>query len=143
MFFIKCHHKFSNGSFKKVRRSFVSLFLASKRQANKNFNQIVFLFREVICLFCLKQKFIWRSFNKKLQNSFLKFFPNKFFLKVYLRFLGRSLVTLSGFQITVKQANVINYENGVRLRGMQVRCFYQHKVYKHILAETRSNLSIN
>ena len=79
MFFIKCHHKFSNGSFKKVRRSFVSLFLASKRQANKNFNQIVFLFREVICLFCLKQKFIWRSFNKKLQNSFLKFFPNKFF----------------------------------------------------------------
>ena len=38
---------------------------------------------------------------------------------------------------------LINYQNDLRLGGMQVHYFHNHNSYKHILAEIHSNLSIN
>ena len=39
--------------------------------------------------------------------------------------------------------NVINYQNGLHLQGMQIDYFHNHNAYKHILAVIQSNLSIN
>ena len=72
------------------------------------------------------------------------FFPRSTF-KVPVKTISQPFMNRKvAFRLTAKQANnVINYQNGLRLRRMQVRCFHNHNAYKLILAEIHSNLSVN
>ena len=130
-------------------------FLAFKRQVNKNFNQIDFYVRKLfIVFFSVKTKVYSVKFQEIIAKILFPevfhyfrqeiFFPRSTF-KVPVKTISQPFMNRKvAFRLMAKQANnVINYQNGLRLRRMQVRCFHNRNAYKLILAEIHSNLSIN